>query len=73
MMMCRPMRLCGNYGNESACIIAQGIIKMDKIDGVPLSNVNYFFEGAANDFISLLYEMCDKGCPPTDMSENNFL
>ncbi len=61
------------YGDDSAHIISQGIIQLDKIDGVPLANVNCFFDGAADNFISLLYEMCDKGCPPTDMSENNFL
>ncbi|MBG6247654.1 hypothetical protein [Candidatus Symbiopectobacterium sp. PLON1] len=61
------------YGNDSASIIAQVIIQLDKIDGVPLSNVNRFSHGAADNFIFLLYEMCDKGCPPTDMSENNFL
>ncbi|MCW2473120.1 hypothetical protein [Candidatus Symbiopectobacterium sp. NZEC151] len=61
------------YGKNSACIIAQGIIQLDKIDGVPLSKVDYFYDNAAEDFILLLYEMCEKGCPPTDMSENNFL
>lgn len=61
------------YGNESASIIAQGIIQLDKIDGVPLSKVDYFADDAEENFILLLYEMCDKVCPPTDMSEGNFL
>lgn len=61
------------YGNDSACIVAQGIIQLDKIDGIPLSKVDCFDDDAAEDFILLLHEMCDRGCPPADMSVNNFL
>lgn len=61
------------YGEDSARIISHGIIQLDKIDGVPLSKVRYFADDAADDFIALLYEMHEKGCPPTDMSEDNFL
>ena len=61
------------YGYEAAYVVSPGIIQLDKIDGVPLSQVDYFADGAADDFVSLIYKMYEKKCPPTDMSEDNFL
>lgn len=38
------------YGDESACIVSPGILYLDKIDGVPLSKVDRFADGAADRF-----------------------
>lgn len=61
------------YGENSAEIISGRALYMDKIKGAPLSKVNEFPAGAVRVFDSLIREMVNKGCAPSDMSENNFL
>ncbi len=61
------------YGESSAQIISGRAIQMDKIKGDPLSNITRFQSDSVNNFILLVEEMITKGCPPSDMSEGNFL
>lgn len=61
------------YGEHSAQILSGRAIHMNKIEGMPLSQVKKFPDDAIWNFTNLISEMIKKGCPPTDMSENNFL
>lgn len=61
------------YGENSAQLVSERVIYMDKIEGVPLSEVTSFPAGSSANFESLIETMIRKGCPPSDMSENNFL
>ncbi len=61
------------YGENSAHILSKRAIQMDKIKGNPLSQVTEFPAGSTTNFMSLIKEMNSKGCPPSDLSENNFL
>ncbi len=61
------------YGEKSAEALFGRAIHMDKIKGVPLSQIKEFPANAADRFLTLLIEMNSKGCPPSDLSENNFL
>lgn len=61
------------YGENAAHVISGKAIRMEKIEGVPLSQIKDFPADATTNFMSLISEMVTKRCAPSDMSENNFL
>lgn len=61
------------YGQKSAIIIENRAILMKRVEGIPLSEVPTFKPEAPLKLLELIKQMKEKGCPPTDLSENNFL
>ncbi|QJU42335.1 OspG family effector kinase [Serratia marcescens] len=61
------------YGENTAHVISGKAIRMERIEGTPLSKIKDFPADATTNFISLIAEMVTKRCAPSDMSENNFL
>lgn len=61
------------YGENTAHVISGKAIRMDKIEGTPLSQIKDFPADATANFMSLIAKMVTKRCAPSDMSENNFL
>ncbi|MDX6042248.1 OspG family effector kinase [Scandinavium lactucae] len=61
------------YGENTAHVISGKAIRMDKIEGAPLSQIKDFPADATTNFMDLIAEMVTKRCAPSDMSENNFL
>lgn len=61
------------YGEKSATVIENRAILMKRIEGIPLTEVSTFKPDAPSQLLKLIKQMKEKGCPPTDLSENNFL